>query len=131
MEDLGTTATHRYVRVVVVPALWTLSQRVDSRIFQDLPVSAIVRKVLQSAGVYQGDGAAVIPGSLDALPQSEALLHARVAAVAAEAARDAGQDALSYGFYERTLQKDPGTLRRMGLAIPARVVVQARGGSRG
>ncbi|MBK6536122.1 MAG: type VI secretion system tip protein VgrG [Deltaproteobacteria bacterium] len=68
VEDLGTTATHRYVRVVVVPALWTLSQRVDSRIFQDLPVSAIVRKVLQSAGVYQGDGAAVIPGSLDALP---------------------------------------------------------------
>ncbi len=68
VEDLGTTATHRYVRVVMVPALWTLSQRVDSRVFQDLPVAAIVRKVLQTAGVYQGDGGSVIPGSLDALP---------------------------------------------------------------
>jgi type VI secretion system secreted protein VgrG len=68
VEDLGTTATHRYVRVVLVPALWTLSQRVDTRIFQDLPVAAIVRKVLQTAGVYQSDGGAVIPGSLDALP---------------------------------------------------------------
>ncbi|MFO0607232.1 MAG: hypothetical protein U0324_28980 [Polyangiales bacterium] len=65
--------------------------------------------------------------ALDALPPSEALLHARVAAVAAEAARAAGQSALSYGFYERALQKDPGTLRRMGLAVPARVSVQARG----
>ena len=78
----------------------------------------------------QGEGIRALVAarrSLDALPQSEALLHARVAAVAAEAARDAGQDALSYGFYERALQKDPGTLRRMGLAIPARVLVQARG----
>ncbi len=68
VEDLGTTATHRYVRVVVVPALWTLSQRMDTRIFQDMTVAAIVRKVLQTAGVYQGRGGAVIPGSLDALP---------------------------------------------------------------
>lgn len=65
--------------------------------------------------------------ALDALPASEALLHARVAAVAAEAARAEGYEALSHGFYERALQKDPGTLRRMGLAVPARVLVQARG----
>ena len=68
VEDLGSTATHRYVRAVVVPALWALSQRVDSRIYQDMPVSAIVREVLKSAGVYQGDGGADIPGSLDGLP---------------------------------------------------------------
>lgn len=65
--------------------------------------------------------------ALDALPASEALLHARVAAVAAESARATGDEALAFGLYERALQKDPGTLRRLGLAIPARVAVQARG----
>ena len=71
VEDLGATATHRYVRAVVVPALWTLSQRVDSRIFQEMPVVAIVRDVLRVAGVYQGDGELVIPGGLSALAPRE------------------------------------------------------------
>ncbi len=71
IEDLGSTATHRYVRAVMVPALWTLSQRVDSRIFQEMPVSAIVREVLRVAGVYQGAGELVIPGSLDSLAPRE------------------------------------------------------------
>jgi len=69
VEDLGATATHRYVRAVVVPQLWALSQRMDSRIFQEMPVAAIVREVLKTAGVYQGDGGADVPGSLDGLPQ--------------------------------------------------------------
>ena len=64
IEDLGSTATHRYVRAVIVPALWTLSQRHDSRIFQDVPVVDIIREVLRVAGVYQGEGELVIPGGL-------------------------------------------------------------------
>jgi type VI secretion system secreted protein VgrG len=71
VEDLGSTATHRYVRVVLVPALWTLSQRHDSRIFQDKPVVDIVRDVLRVAGVYQGDGELVIPGGLQGLAPRE------------------------------------------------------------
>ncbi len=65
--------------------------------------------------------------AVQALPQSEVLLHARVAAVGAEAARAAGNNQLALGMYERSLQKDPGTLRRMGLSIPVTVAVQARG----
>jgi len=71
LEDLGSTGTHRYARLTVVPALWLLSQRVDSRIFQEMPVVAIVREVLRTAGVYQGEGALVIPGALDGLAPRE------------------------------------------------------------
>ena len=71
VEDLGSSATHTYARVVVAPALWTLSQRRDSRIFQRVPVAAIVREVLKAAGVYQGDGALVIPAPLESLPPRE------------------------------------------------------------
>ncbi len=71
VEDLGSTATHRYVRVVLVPSLWTLSQRVDSRIFQEVPVVDIVREVLRVAGVYQGDGELVIPSGLSSLAPRE------------------------------------------------------------
>jgi hypothetical protein len=65
--------------------------------------------------------------ALAALPPSEVLLHARVAAVGAEAARAAGNRTLANGLYERSLQKDPGTLRRMGYAIPTEVRVEVRG----
>ncbi len=59
--------------------------------------------------------------SLRALPSAEVLLQARVAAVAAEAARALGRDSAAYGYYERSLQRDAGTLRRLGLALPAHV----------
>ena len=78
----------------------------------------------------QGDDAAALAlaaRTLDALPSPEVLLHARLALVAAEAAHSLGRDREAYGFYERALQKDPGTLRRMGLALPARVRVTAGG----
>ena len=52
-EDLGSTATHRHVRVGLAPRLWLLSQRVDSRIFQEMTAVEIVCDVLQRAGVYQ------------------------------------------------------------------------------
>jgi type VI secretion system secreted protein VgrG len=71
IEDLGSTATHRFVRVVVVPSLWTLSQRVDSRIFQEMPVVAIVREVFRVAGVYQGEGEFEAPSGLSRLAPRE------------------------------------------------------------
>jgi len=72
----------------------------------------------------QGDESralALAEQSLRTLPTAEVLLQARVAAVAAEAARALGRDAASYGYYERSLQRDAGTLRRLGLALPAHV----------
>jgi type VI secretion system secreted protein VgrG len=71
VDDLGATASSRFARVVVVPALWTLSQRLDSRIYQELPVVDIVEDVLRAAGVYQQQGRLVIPGALRALPARE------------------------------------------------------------
>lgn len=59
--------------------------------------------------------------ALDALPQAEALLQARVAVVGAEAAREVGNETVALGLYERAMQRDPGALRRMGAALPARV----------
>ena len=55
IEDLGATAVKQYLRLWVVPSLWHLSQRMDSRIFQNLNVPDIVQQVLRDAGAYEGD----------------------------------------------------------------------------
>jgi hypothetical protein len=64
--------------------------------------------------------------ALGALPQSETILAARVAAIGAEASRRDGDDNGALALYQRALQRDPGVIRRLGLAIPA--VVRASGG---
>lgn len=64
VEDFGTTPTRRHVRAHLVPALWLLQQRKDSRIFQDLTALEVVREVLHVAQVYQGEGE-LIDGDLD------------------------------------------------------------------
>lgn len=64
--------------------------------------------------------------ALDALPATEVLLKARLAAVASEAARRKGSSQLSHAFLEQVLQLDPSTVRRMGLVVP--VHVRATGG---
>jgi type VI secretion system secreted protein VgrG len=46
VEDLGTLADKRMVRVHVVPALWELSQRIDSYIFQEMTVPEVLQDVL-------------------------------------------------------------------------------------
>ncbi|MEZ4407615.1 MAG: hypothetical protein R3A52_14220 [Polyangiales bacterium] len=77
----------------------------------------------------QGDEAgalAMARRALETLPNPEVLLRARVALIAAEAARQSGDLRAAYGFYERAMQSDPGALRRMGASIPA--VVRATGG---
>jgi hypothetical protein len=63
--------------------------------------------------------------ALVALPKGEVLLRARVAAIGAEAARDAGQMTRSAALFEQAMQLDPSVIRRLGLAIPARITVQA------
>lgn len=65
--------------------------------------------------------------ALDALPEQEVLLRARVAAIAADAAWKRGDGAEALRLYERALQLDPGVIRRLGLALPA-VVDQTGGG---
>ena len=59
--------------------------------------------------------------TLDHLPRAEALLRARVAALGAEAAARAGQAATSLSLFEKALALDAGIVRRLGLAVPARV----------
>jgi hypothetical protein len=65
--------------------------------------------------------------ALERLPPAEALLRARVAAVGAEAARRRGDDALIVPLFQRALELDPGIVRRLGLAIPARVTLEIGG----
>ncbi len=54
VEHRGTSATHRLARAYVVPALWALSQRSDSRVFQDKTAVEVVEAVLHEAGLYAG-----------------------------------------------------------------------------
>ena len=60
------------------------------------------------------------------LPQSEVLLRARVSALHGEAARREGDLERSVAAYDLALQRDPGAIRRLGLALPA--VISAGGG---
>jgi hypothetical protein len=60
------------------------------------------------------------------LPQSEALLRARVSALHGDAARREGDLERSVAAYDLALQRDPGVIRRLGLALPA--VITASGG---
>lgn len=68
--------------------------------------------------------------ALDKLPPAEALLRARVAAIGAEGARRAGDLPTAVAFFQRALELDPGTIRRLGLALPATVIQEAGGPSR-
>lgn len=57
--------------------------------------------------------------ALAALPSSELLLRARVAAIGAEAARRVGQASRALELFDLAMQADPGTVRRLGLRLPA------------
>lgn len=65
--------------------------------------------------------------ALDKLPPAEALLRARVAAIGAEGARRAGDLPTAMAFFQTSLSLDPGTIRRLGLALPATVIQEASG----
>ena len=65
--------------------------------------------------------------ALDKLPPAEALLRARVAAVGAEGARRAGDLPTAMAFFQRAIELDPGSIRRLGLALPAEVIQQSSG----
>lgn len=72
----------------------------------------------------QGDSlraVALAQAALQRLPAGQTVFRARVAAVGAEAARDAGRPSDALGLYEEALQKDAGIVRRLGLSIPASV----------
>ena len=70
VQALGELASHRFVLLEVVPALWMLSQRSDVRIFQDMNAIRVIEEVLKRAGVYPGARLAV-DASLRALPARE------------------------------------------------------------
>lgn len=59
--------------------------------------------------------------ALARLPAWEALLRARVAATGAAAALSAGDDARAVALLDVVFQLDPGVVRRMELALPARI----------
>ena len=65
--------------------------------------------------------------ALGSLPETEVLLRARVAAVGAAAAASAGKSNVELDYLAQTMQLDPGTIRRRGLSIPARIRNRAEG----
>ena len=61
------------------------------------------------------------------LPRNEALLRARMAAVGARAAQQAGNSALQLKLLARAMQIDPSVVRRMGLSLPVTIVAGSGG----
>ncbi|MEZ4390417.1 MAG: type VI secretion system tip protein TssI/VgrG [Polyangiales bacterium] len=70
VEDLGTTGGYRFARVTIVPHLWTLGLRQNSRIWQDVNIITILRELFKDVALYQGDLLGV-DGSLEDLPPRE------------------------------------------------------------
>lgn len=48
IEDLGTSHPHRIIRIELVPALWALSKRVDTRIFQGATAPKVLEAVINA-----------------------------------------------------------------------------------
>ncbi len=65
--------------------------------------------------------------ALDGLPETERLLRARVAAVAARAAEDQGDQLQRLMCLAAAMETDAGVIRRMGLALPVRLENRAEG----
>lgn len=65
--------------------------------------------------------------ALASLPEFEALLRARVAAIAGEAAWELGSKQAALGFWATAMQRDAGIIRRRGIVLPARIDNQASG----
>ncbi|MCP4654706.1 MAG: hypothetical protein GY856_04710 [bacterium] len=64
------------------------------------------------------DALAASRRALAELPASELLLQARVAAIGAQAALEAGAGSEAIELFDRAYQLDPGVLRRLGAALP-------------
>ena len=69
----------------------------------------------------EADALAAAKRSLAALQDSESLLRARSAAIAAECARELHRPKEAATFYDLAFQIDPGIFRRLDLAIPVRL----------
>lgn len=59
--------------------------------------------------------------ALSRLPQAEVLLRARMELIVAECARERGEASAAATHYLRVLQRDPGLLRRSGIALPVAI----------
>ena len=59
--------------------------------------------------------------ALEKLPKAEALLRARTAGIGAWAAHQLGKTAQHLELLDLTMQIDPGTVRRLGLALPTTI----------
>ncbi|MBI5479170.1 MAG: hypothetical protein HY906_09955 [Deltaproteobacteria bacterium] len=73
---------------------------------------------------------AVAERALAGLPPAEVLLAGRVAAVAADAARRVGDPRRELHYLDQALQKDPTSVRRLGLALPVTVREDGSDGAR-
>jgi hypothetical protein len=65
--------------------------------------------------------------ALETLPKTEALLRARTAAVASQAAAELGKTKSSLAYLEQALQLDASVVRRLGLRIPCTLSGDASG----
>jgi hypothetical protein len=102
-----------------------------ARAAEDLPEAAPYFDELEAEiDRARGDDAAAYTLARDAfdkLPKAEALLRARAAAVAADAARRLHDETTSATYFQRSLEIDPGTVRRLGLSIPVSIRVDTPG----
>ena len=66
---------------------------------------------------------------LQRLPGSELALRARVAALAGDAALRDGEDQRGLALLEVAMSEEPGSLRRLGIALPVSITDSSTGGA--
>src|SRR5690606_39260081 len=67
----------------------------------------------------EADALKLAEKALETLPEFEALLRARIAAIAGEAAWELGKRDAALGFWATAMQRDAGVIRRRGITLPA------------
>src|SRR5690606_40308378 len=65
--------------------------------------------------------------AIDALPEFEALLRARLAAIAGVAAWSLGKRDAALGLWATAMQRDAGVIRRRAIELPASLKVNGSG----
>lgn len=98
----------------------TLEARLAEQIFLPLEAEAAYRAGDEETAIVKAEAALAI------LPPSEAMLRARVAAVAQAAARDEGRYEEALAFLRLVLTTDPQVLRRLGMTLPVRLTPLAQ-----
>lgn len=103
----------------------TLLRRTDATGIRERPFVLLLAGEAQVARGATADGERALEEARATLPRAEVMLHARIAALLGTVRQARGQRPAAIVAYQEALQRHPGVLRALDVALP--VVIQSEG----